>query len=76
MGLKNFDPRWIEAAQTVLDEQALESKVQKRIILARIQARVERLPGPDVVRIPSTASGYRALSELDRGRGTFSGPTK
>lgn len=76
MGLKNFDPRWIDAAQTVLDEQALESKVQKRIILARIQARVERLHGPDVVRIPSTASGYRALSELDRGRGTFSGPTK
>lgn len=74
--LKNFDPRWIEAAQMILDEQASESKVQKRIILSRIQARVERLHGPDVVALPSTSSGYRALSELDRGRGTFYGPTK
>lgn len=74
--LTNFDPRWVDAARTVIDEQGNQSKVQKKIILARIAARVERVHGPEVVTLPSTASGYRALDELSRGRATFSGSTK
>ena len=74
--LTNFDPRWVDAARTILDEQDDQSKVQKKIILARIRARIERLHGPDVVTFPSTASAYRGLDELTRGRGTFAGSTK
>src|SRR3546814_7683251 len=71
-----FDRRWVDAARAVIDEQGNQSKVQKKIILARFAARVERVHGPDVVTLPSTASGYRALDELSRGRATFSGSTK
>lgn len=74
--LTNYDPRWVDAALAILDEQDDQSKVQKKIILARIRARVERLHGPDVVTFPSTASAYRALDELTRGRGTFADSTK
>ena len=74
--LTNFDPRWVDTARIVLDEQDDQAKVQKKIVLARIAARVERVYGRGVVRLPSTASGYRALGELSRGRGTFAGSTK
>src|SRR3546814_16668624 len=71
-----FDRRWVDAARAVIDEQGNQSKVQKKIILARIAARVERVHGPDVVTLPSPASGSRALDELSPGRATFSGATK
>jgi len=74
--LANFDPRWLSAAQTVLDEQTAESKVAKKIIIDRITARLGRLHGDEEVRLPSRASAYAALHELDRGRNTFSGTTK
>jgi transposase InsO family protein len=74
--LANYDPRWVSAAQTVLDEQTAESKVAKKIIIDRITARLARLHGDGEVRLPSRASAYAALHELDRGRNTFSGSTK
>jgi transposase InsO family protein len=74
--LANYDPRWVGAAQTVLDEQTAESKVATKIIIERIRARAERLHGEGEVKMPSRAAAYAALSELDRGRNTFSGSTK
>ncbi|GMM97062.1 helix-turn-helix domain-containing protein [Microbacterium sp. MTN4-12] len=74
--LTGFDPRWIATAQTVLDEQTPEAKVSKKIIIDRINARTERVHGPGTVKRPSRASAYNALAELDRGRATFTGPTK
>lgn len=75
-GLGRVDARWVAAARAVLAEQVAEAKVSKQIVLARIEARLEAEHGPGVVRVPSRSAGYVALAELDRGRGTFTGPTK
>ncbi|WP_309127112.1 DDE-type integrase/transposase/recombinase [Microbacterium sp.] len=74
--LMNFDERWVDAARDVIDEQTPESKVAKTIIIARINARVARLFGADVVASPSRSAAYKILDELTRGRATFSGSTK
>lgn len=74
--LANYNPRWVSTAQIVLDEQTAASTVAKKIIIDRITARLARLSGDEQGRLPSRASAYAALHELDRGRNTFSGSTK
>ncbi|WP_440295100.1 helix-turn-helix domain-containing protein [Humibacter sp.] len=74
--LSGLDGRWLKTARAVLDEQAGQPKVQKKIILGRIRARVERDFGPCVVAIPGQTTAYEALDELARGRNIFTGSTK
>ncbi len=74
--LVSFDDRWIDVAREIVDEQTNESKVAKRIIIARVNARVERTFGAGVVTPPSRSAAYKILDELSRGRATFSGSTK
>lgn len=74
--LVNFDDRWVDVARDIIEEQTPESKVAKTIIIARVNARAERLFGPDVVSQPSPSAAYKILDELSRGRATFSGSTQ
>lgn len=73
--LVGVDARWIATARLILDEQVSESKVIKRVILDRINARLD-ISGEGDVRRPGRATAYKALDELDAGESTFSGPTK
>lgn len=75
-GLANLDPRWVDMARTIIDEQTNESKVPEKVIMQRIAARLTHTYGPDAVKIPSRSVRYRALKDLDWGRNTFTGSTK
>ncbi|MEV8135408.1 integrase [Microbacterium aurantiacum] len=74
--LVNFDERWVAAAQEIIEEQTPASKVAKSVIIARVNARVERVHGPGAVTAPSRSAAYKILDELTRGRATFTGSTK
>lgn len=69
------DPRWVDAARTVLDEHISRSRPTKKILIARTNQRVIELHG-DSVALPSESSARRVLSELERGTNAFSGSTK
>lgn len=74
--LVNFDDRWVDVARAVIEEQTSEPKVAKKVIIARINARVNQLFGAGAVTVPSRSAAYKILDELARGRATFTGQTK
>ena len=74
--LKGVDPRWADACRTVLEEQVEESSVTKSLTLRRVRARLDRDFGPGSVPAPKGGAAYRALDELSRGRGSFSGSAR
>src|SRR6266536_441337 len=74
--LGRADPRWVEIALEVMADHTQESKPTKAIIVERIAARLEARYGAGVVRLPSRASAYRFLGELDNRVPTFHGSSK
>jgi transposase InsO family protein len=74
--LKGVDPRWADACRAVLDEQVEESSVTKSLTLRRVRARLDRDFGEGCVSAPKGGAAYRALDELSRGLGSFSGSAK
>ena len=74
--LAGVDPRWADACRAVLDEQVDESSVTKGLTLRRVRARLDRDFGTGSVPAPQGGAAYRALDELSRGRGSFSGSAK
>lgn len=74
--LANLDPRWIDTARMILDEQASGSKIAKKVVIDRIDARLSRTHSGEEVRRPGRTLAYSALDEIDEGRSTFVGPTK
>jgi transposase InsO family protein len=74
--LQGVDPRWADACRLVLDEQVQESSVTKSLTLRRVGARLDRDFGAGSVPAPKGGAAYRALDELSRGRGSFSGSAK
>jgi len=74
--LAGVDTRWADACRAVLDEQVDESSVTKSLTLRRVRARLDRDFGADTVPAPQGGAAYRALDELSRGRGSFSGSAK
>jgi transposase InsO family protein len=74
--LAGVDPRWADACRAVLDEQVDESSVTKGLTLRRVRARLDRDFGAGSVPAPRGGAAYRALDELSRGRGSFSGSAK
>jgi transposase InsO family protein len=74
--LTGVDPRWADACRAVLDEQVDESSVTKSLTLRRVRARLDRDYGAGSVPVPQGGAAYRALDELSRGRGSFSGSAK
>ena len=69
--LAGLDPRWVDTARAVLDEHTDAATPTKKLVLARVAARVVRDHGPDTVAVPGRSRGYEALEELSRGRGSF-----
>nr|WP_202466956.1 Mu transposase C-terminal domain-containing protein [Streptomyces sp. SID4951] len=75
-GLSHADPRWVEAAEEVLGEYEEESRPSIKLVLERVEARLEERFGPKVVPLPKRTAGYRWMHELDRRHPTFRLSTK
>jgi transposase len=69
--LGRVDPRWAETALTVMAEHADASKPSRKMVIARTAARLSAQFGEGVVALPSRATAYRVLEELERRRPTF-----
>lgn len=70
------DWRWVETALEVMVEHTGESKPSRTMVIDRANARVAARFGPDVVALPSRATAFRVLSELERRHPTFRLSTK
>ncbi|MEU9403194.1 transposase [Streptomyces sp. NPDC048242] len=75
-GLSHADPRWVEVAEEVLGEYEEESRPSIKLVLERVEARLEERFGPKEVPLPKRTAGYRWMHELDRRHPTFRLSTK
>ncbi|MGW5461026.1 Mu transposase C-terminal domain-containing protein [Streptomyces sp. NPDC003996] len=75
-GLSHADPRWVEVAEEVLGEYEEESRPSIKLVLERVEARLEERFGPKVVPLPKRTASYRWMHELDRRHPTFRLSTK
>ncbi|MGW7328417.1 helix-turn-helix domain-containing protein [Streptomyces sp. NPDC054840] len=70
-GLGHADPRWVEAAVGILNEYQGESRPSVKVVLERVQARLEAQFGPQEVPLPKHTASYRWMQELERRHPTF-----
>ncbi len=74
--LGRVDDRWVETALEVMAEHTDQSRPSRTMVIARVNARVVARFGPDAVRVPSRATAFRVLGELERRHPTFRLSTK
>ncbi|MEU3167054.1 hypothetical protein [Streptosporangium sp. NPDC006930] len=74
--LERADPRWVEMALEIMAEHTEQSRPTQAIIIERTAARLTTRFGADTVKMPSRATAYRLLEELDRRVPTFRGSAK
>ena len=74
--LGRVDDRWTETALEVMAEHKDQSRPSRTMVIDRANARVVARFGGDVVQIPSRATAFRALAELERRVPTFRLSTK
>ncbi len=74
--LGTVDDRWVDTALEVMAEHADQSRPSRTMVIARASARVAARFGPGVVQIPSRATAFRVLGELERRHPTFRLSTK
>ncbi|GAA0972158.1 helix-turn-helix domain-containing protein [Acrocarpospora macrocephala] len=74
--LGQADPRWVEMALEVMAEYTSESQPTMALVAEQTAARLQARYGADVVKMPSRASSYRYLEELDHRVPTFHGSSK
>jgi hypothetical protein len=70
------DPRWTETAVQVMVEHGDQSRPSRTMVIDRTNARVVSRFGEGVVAIPSRATAFRVLSELEDRYPTFRLSTK
>ncbi len=70
------DQRWVDTALEVMAEYTNQSRPSRTMVITRANARAAARFGPDVVRIPSRATAFRVLAELERWHPTFRLSTK
>ncbi|MDX3571567.1 transposase [Streptomyces sp. ID05-47C] len=70
------DERWVDMALEVMVEHTGESKPSRKVVIERTRARVIARHGPDAVRLPSRATAYRILEDLERRHPLFRLSTK
>jgi transposase InsO family protein len=70
------DPRWTETATEVMVEHQDQSRPSQTIVIKRTNARVVARFGEGVVELPSRATAFRVLSELENRYPTFRLSTK
>lgn len=74
--LRGVDERWLATCRTVLVEHTDASRPTKKLLLARVSARLAAEHGAGVVPEPGRRRASAALSELTRGTNAFVGSTK
>lgn len=65
------DDRWVETALEVLIEHTDQSRPSRTMVIERANARVVARFGAGVVRLPSRATAFRILEDLERRHPTF-----
>ncbi|WP_406495738.1 transposase [Streptomyces sp. NBC_00846] len=70
------DERWVETALEVMAERTDQSKPSRTLVIERTRARVIARFGPDVVKLPSRATAFRLMEELERRHPLFRLSTK
>ncbi|GAA1387895.1 helix-turn-helix domain-containing protein [Catellatospora chokoriensis] len=65
------DERWVEMALEVMVEHTDESRPSRLLVIERTKARLAARYGDGAVRLPSQASAYRLLEDLERRHPTF-----
>jgi transposase InsO family protein len=65
------DERWVQAALEVMVEHTDASKPSRTMVIERATARVVARFGEDAVGIPSRATAFRVLQDLERRHPTF-----
>jgi transposase InsO family protein len=70
------DPRWTETATEVLVEHQDQSRPSRTMVIKRTNARVVARFGEGVVEVPSRATAFRVLAELEKRYPTFRLSTK
>jgi transposase InsO family protein len=69
--LGRVNDRWAQMALEVMAEHAGESTPSRKMVIERTAARLEAEYGDGAVPMPSRATAYRVLQELERRRPTF-----
>ncbi|ORX04155.1 helix-turn-helix domain-containing protein [Mycolicibacillus trivialis] len=70
------DPRWAEIAVEVMVEHTDQSRPSQTAVIKRVNARVVARFGEDAVALPSRATAFRVLAELENRYPTFRLSTK
>jgi hypothetical protein len=70
------DPRWTETAVEVMVEHTDQSRPSQTMVITRTNARVVTRFGEGVVEVPSRATAFRVLAELENRYPTFRLSTK
>ena len=71
-----MDQRWVDTCRAVLEEHVDASRPTRKIVLARVAARLDQDHGEGIVPVPHKTRAYEALAELTRGTNAFRGATK
>jgi hypothetical protein len=74
--LGRVDDRWAEIALEVMAEHTDQSRPSRTMVAERANARVAARFGEGVVKVPSRATAFRVLAELERRHPTFRLSTK
>ncbi|WP_253842855.1 helix-turn-helix domain-containing protein [Mycobacterium colombiense] len=67
------DKRWLDVAEDVMAENADMSRPNKKSVMHQARARLAAQYGQGVVPVPSRATAYRRLNQIDRVVPTFHG---
>lgn len=70
------DDRWVETALEVMVEHTDQSRPSRTMVIERANARVVARFGAGVVKLPSRATAFRILEDLERRHPTFRLSTK
>lgn len=74
--LGGVDERWLAMCRLVLDEHVDASRPTRKLLLARVQARLVAEYGHGVVPVPGMRRAAAVLAELTRGTNALIGSTK
>ncbi|WAX78338.1 TnsA-like heteromeric transposase endonuclease subunit [Streptomyces sp. KMM 9044] len=75
-GLGRADPRWVEMALEIMAEHGKESKPTRGKVIRSVGPRLVARHGEGEVKLPTRATAYRWLQELERRLPTFRLSTK
>lgn len=75
-GRRRVDLRWTETALEIMAEHIEESKPSRMMVIRRTAARLETRHGPGEIELPSRATAFRILEELEQRQPTFRLSTK